>query len=100
VTEGRERQRLPKSLERRRATYDPGAGEGQRPQCRSELHRIGEEIGERLEYVPASPHLIIEIHRATLDGWVMRVRELLVPIVAAMRNELLGKSYPQAIRRR
>ena len=38
----------------------------------------------------------VEIHRATLDGWVMRVGELLVPIVGAMRNELLGKSYLQA----
>jgi len=38
----------------------------------------------------------IEIHRATLDGWVMRVGELMVPIVGAMRNELLGKSYLQA----
>jgi hypothetical protein len=38
----------------------------------------------------------VEIHRATLDGWVMRVGELLVPIAGAMRNELLGKSYLQA----
>src|SRR5208337_3531101 len=38
----------------------------------------------------------VEIHRATLDGWVMRVGELLVPIADAMRNELLSKSYLQA----
>jgi transposase len=38
----------------------------------------------------------IEIHRATLDGWVMRVGELLVPIAAAMRIELLSGSYIQA----
>ena len=38
----------------------------------------------------------IEIHRATLDGWVMRVGELLVPVAAAMRNELLRGSYIQA----
>ena len=38
----------------------------------------------------------IEIHRVTLDGWVMRVGELVVPIVAAMRIELLSGSYIQA----
>jgi transposase len=38
----------------------------------------------------------IEISRATLDGWVMRVGELLLPIAAAMRRELLHGSYLQA----
>ena len=38
----------------------------------------------------------IEIHRATLDGWVMRVGELAVPIAAAMRIELVSGSYIQA----
>ena len=38
----------------------------------------------------------IGISRATLDGWVMRVGELLSPIVAAMRNDLLKASYLQA----
>ncbi len=38
----------------------------------------------------------IEIHRATLGGWVMRVGELAVPIAAAMRLELLSGSYIQA----
>jgi transposase len=38
----------------------------------------------------------VEISRATLDGWVMRVGELLIPIAAAMRRELLGGSYIQA----
>src|ERR1700730_13908906 len=37
-----------------------------------------------------------EIGRATLDGWVMRVGELLAPIVAAMRRDLLAASYLQA----
>jgi transposase len=36
------------------------------------------------------------ISRATLDGWVMQVGELLRPIVGAMRQELLGGSYLQA----
>lgn len=38
----------------------------------------------------------VEIGRATLDGWVMRVGELLIPVVEAMRNELLQSSYLQA----
>jgi transposase len=57
---GHGRQRLPKSLERRRVVYDLAAEDRQCPQCQSELHRIGEEINERLEYVPASLHVIEE----------------------------------------
>jgi transposase len=37
-----------------------------------------------------------EISRATLDGWVMRVGELLQPVVGAMRADLLRASYLQA----
>jgi transposase len=38
----------------------------------------------------------LEISRATLDGWVLKVGELLIPIVAAMRRELIGGNYIQA----
>ena len=38
----------------------------------------------------------LELSRGTLDGWVMQVGELLLPIVLAMRNELLRGSYIQA----
>ena len=38
----------------------------------------------------------LKISRATLDGWVMRVGELLTPIALAMRRELVGGSYIQA----
>jgi transposase len=38
----------------------------------------------------------LQISRATLDGWVMQVGDLLRPIVGAMRQELLGGSYLQA----
>ena len=38
----------------------------------------------------------IELSRATLDGWVMRVGELLSPITAAMGQELSGGDYIQA----
>ncbi len=38
----------------------------------------------------------VEISRATLDGWVMRVGELLEPVVGAMHRDLLTASYIQA----
>jgi transposase len=38
----------------------------------------------------------IELSRATLDGWVMRVGELLRPITAAMGQQLLSGTYIQA----
>ena len=38
----------------------------------------------------------VEISRATLDGWVMRVGELLEPVAGAMRQDLLRASYIQA----
>jgi transposase len=38
----------------------------------------------------------VGISRATLDGWVIRVGELLQPIADAMRSELLRASYLQA----
>lgn len=38
----------------------------------------------------------LEIGRATLDGWVMRVGELLQPVVGAMRRDLLEAGYLQA----
>jgi transposase len=38
----------------------------------------------------------LELSRATLDGWVLRVGELLIPMVAAMRRELISGTYIQA----
>ncbi len=38
----------------------------------------------------------IDISRATIDGWVMRVGDLLTPLVGVMRNELLEGTYIQA----
>ncbi len=38
----------------------------------------------------------LELSRQTLDGWVMRVGELLVPLAEALRRELLRGSYLQA----
>jgi transposase len=36
------------------------------------------------------------ISRATLDGWTLKVGELLIPVVSAMRRELLGGDYIQS----
>jgi transposase len=38
----------------------------------------------------------VELSRATLDGWVLQVGELLIPVAAAMRQELMGSGYLQA----
>src|SRR5262252_2083073 len=38
----------------------------------------------------------LELSRATMDGWVMQVGQMLIPVVAAMKKELLGGSYLQA----
>lgn len=38
----------------------------------------------------------VQIGRATLDGWLMRVGEVLQPVVAEMRRQLLAGDYLQA----
>jgi transposase len=38
----------------------------------------------------------VDISRGTMCGWVMTVGEMLVPVVGAMRKELLASSYIQA----
>ena len=38
----------------------------------------------------------LKVSRATLDGWVLKVGELLIPMIAAMRRELISGSYIQA----
>ena len=38
----------------------------------------------------------LELSRVTLDGWVMKSGELLIPMAGAMRLELLRESYLQA----
>jgi transposase len=38
----------------------------------------------------------LRISRATLDGWTLKVGDLLIPIVSAMRRELLAGDYMQA----
>ena len=38
----------------------------------------------------------IEISRATMCGWIMRVGDMLIPVAGAMRSELLAGNYIQA----
>jgi transposase len=57
---GHGRGTLPKSLQRQRMVHDLGEDTRQCPQCQSDLKRIGEEVSERLEYVPASLVVIEE----------------------------------------
>jgi transposase len=57
---GHGRQRLPKSLQRQRVVYDLGEGQRQCPECQEQMRRIGEDVSERLEYVPASLVVIEE----------------------------------------
>jgi transposase len=60
-------------------------------------------VGEYCDHLPLYRQAVIlereaglEIGRATLDGWVMRVGEVLIPITQAMRKDLLNGSYLQA----
>lgn len=38
----------------------------------------------------------VDLSRVTMDGWVMRVGELLGPVVQAMKREILERNYLQA----
>lgn len=38
----------------------------------------------------------LELSRGTMDGWVMQVGQLLIPVVQGMKNELLQGGYIQA----
>jgi transposase len=60
---GHGRQHLPPSLERRRVVYDLDEHERQCPHCQGELRPMGEEVSERLEYVPASCYVVEEACR-------------------------------------
>ncbi len=58
---GHGRQRLPKSLERRRVVFDLADDEKQCKHCERILKLMGEEVSERLEYVPATLQVIEEV---------------------------------------
>jgi len=58
---GHGRKPLPASLERRRVVFDLDESQRRCPHCQSEMQRIGEDVSERLEFVPASLHVIEEV---------------------------------------
>ena len=58
---GHGRQRLPEHLQRRRREYDLSEEQKRCPDCQGQLQPFGEEVSERLEYVPASVHVIEEV---------------------------------------
>ena len=58
---GHGRQRLPPHLPRRRGVYDIPPEQRHCPHCPETLQHIGEEVSERLEYVPASLEVIEEV---------------------------------------
>lgn len=62
-SKGHGRRRLPMDLERRRVEYDLAEEDKHCPECRGELRAFGEEVSERLEYVPASLYVIEEVCR-------------------------------------
>ena len=60
---GHGRQPLPKHLPRRRVVFDLTAEQQHCPHCASSLRHIGEEVSERLEFIPASLTVIEEVCR-------------------------------------
>lgn len=57
---GHGRQRLPPNLPRQRVVYDVPPQQRHCPHCTQTLQHIGEEVSERLEYVPASLSVIVD----------------------------------------
>ena len=55
---GHGRKALPKDLPRKRIVHDAPAEDKKCPECGADKKRIGEEVSEQLEYVPASLYLL------------------------------------------
>ena len=58
---GHGRKPLPASLERKRVVLDLEESKRQCPHCETAMHKIGEDVSERLEFVPASLQVIEEV---------------------------------------
>jgi len=58
---GHGRRPLPASLERKRVVFDLQESQRQCPQCQTAMRKIGEDVSERLEFVPACLHVIEEV---------------------------------------
>jgi hypothetical protein len=72
---GHGRKSLPASLERRRVVFDLEEAQRQCPHCQTRMQRIGEDISERLEVVPASLQVSEEVRPkyACAQGCVVAV---------------------------
>jgi transposase len=58
---GHGRKLLPESLERRRVVFDLEESERQCPHCQTPMRKIGEDVSERLEFIPASLQVVEEV---------------------------------------
>ncbi len=58
---GHGRKRLPRALLRERIEHELSEAERQCPHCARTMARIGEEVSERLEYVPAALKVVEEV---------------------------------------
>jgi len=58
---GHGRKPLPASLERKRVVFDLEESKRQCPQCQTAMRTIGEDVSERLEFIPASLQVIEEV---------------------------------------
>jgi transposase len=58
---GHGRKPLPGTLERRRVVFELEESQRQCPHCQEPLQKIGEEVSERLEFIPASLQVIEEV---------------------------------------
>jgi len=58
---GHGRKALPESLERRRVVFDLEESQRQCRQCQKPMQKIGEDVSERLEFIPASLQIIEEV---------------------------------------
>ena len=58
---GHGRKALPESLERRRVVFDLEESQRQCGQCQTPMRKIGEDVSERLEFIPASLQVIEEV---------------------------------------
>ncbi|MBI1785853.1 IS66 family transposase [Candidatus Sumerlaeota bacterium] len=58
ATKGHGRRELPKDLPRKRVVHDVSEAERRCPCCGEERKRIGEDVSEQVEYVPASLYVI------------------------------------------
>ena len=60
------------------------------------VNKYSSHLPHYRQIVTLEPETGLELSRATMDGWVMQVGQMLMPVVGAMKKEVLGGSYLQA----